>query len=128
MGVIGAASKAWTAAGHAPFNVGNISKSDGSTFDGHTGHRDGANIDMRPVRADGKNLPISYGQPGYDREATQKLVDTLRATGGVEAVLFNDPEIKGATLDKPGRGEPSRIHDNHMHVRVNPNWRRPLGR
>ncbi|MHB1207388.1 MAG: hypothetical protein ACYCZX_17610, partial [Rhodospirillaceae bacterium] len=61
-----------------------------------------------------------YGDPGYDRQATQQLVDTLRATGGVQTIFFNDPEIKGV---KYLAG-----HDDHLHVKVNPSWRRLPGR
>ena len=79
-------------------------------------------MDIRPLRKDGKNLGVTDKDPAYDREATQKLVDTFTATGGVEEIYFNDPLIKGVTPDPKG------IHDNHLHVRVNPHYRRAPGK
>jgi len=122
MYVIGEASSRWRADGSVPFNVGNLSKRDLSPYDGRSrqsDHTNGTGIDIRPVRMDGKNAPVTYKDPGYDRDATQRLVDTLLATGGVEVIYFDDPEIKGVT--------PQRRHDNHLHVRVNPNYRRRPG-
>ncbi len=130
MYVVGAAGNAWKAAGHAPFGVGNMSKADLSPYDDRkstSDHSKGTGIDIRPMRTDGKPLGIRYDQAGYDREATQALVNQLLATGGVKVIFFNDPEIKGVTPDRPGQGNVSQIHDNHLHVRVNPNWRRPPG-
>jgi hypothetical protein len=123
MEVIGAASHAWKETGHAPFNVGNMSKSDLSPYDRRSeksDHSKGTGVDIRPMRTDGRNLGISFREPGYDRAATQKLVDELRATGGVELIYFNDPEISGVTYQDR--------HDDHLHVRVNPNYRRPSGK
>jgi penicillin-insensitive murein endopeptidase len=122
MSVIGAAGNQWQAMGNAPFGVGNMSLSDGTPYKPHasTGdHTKGTGIDLRPIRTDGQQAGISWSEPGYDRGATQKLVDTLRATGGVTKIFFNDPRIKGVTyLDG---------HDNHLHVRVDPNYRRAPG-
>lgn len=119
MYVIGAAGHAWNAAGRAPFGVGNMSKADLSAYDERnptSDHSKGTGIDIRPMRTDGKQIGIRYDEPGYDRQATQALVNELLATGGVKSIFFNDPEIKGATYQKN--------HDNHLHVRVNPNWKR----
>ncbi len=120
--VLGEASSRWVAEGRAPFNVGDLSKPDLSSWGDHSkrgDHTKGTGIDVRPIRTDGKNARVTYRDGVYDREATQKLVDTFRATGGVEQIFFNDPEIKGVTPDPKG------VHDNHLHVRVNPNYRRP---
>jgi hypothetical protein len=97
-----------------------MSLADGSAYDKHKpagDHTTGTGIDIRPIRKDGRDLPITYEQPGYDREATQQLVDTLLATGGVKRIFFNDPQIKGVS---PWKG-----HDNHLHVSVDPHWVRP---
>jgi hypothetical protein len=121
MEVIGAAGRAWQTSGAAPFGVGNMSLSDGSPFKPHStkppaDHMKGVGIDLRPVRRDGRQEGVMWNSPDYDREATQKLVDTLHATGGVDNIFFNDPEIKGVS--------PSKGHDNHLHIRVNPLWKR----
>ncbi len=123
MNAVGAASKAWTEAGNAPFYIGNMSKADGSAFPPHDekgGHTTGTAFDMRPIRKDGKNASVDYNSPDYDRTATQRLVDTLRATGGVGTIYFNDPEIKGVTYLAG--------HGNHLHAQVDPNYRRGPGR
>ncbi|MHB1208033.1 MAG: hypothetical protein ACYCZX_20890, partial [Rhodospirillaceae bacterium] len=59
MGVVGAASQAWTADGHAPFNVGDMSNSAGTDYGHEKGgdHTTVIGIDIRPVRKDGKNAP-----------------------------------------------------------------------
>jgi len=119
--VVEAASQ-WTEEGRTPFSVGDLSRPDLSPWDDHSkrgDHTKGTGIDIRPIRTDGKNASVTYRDPAYDREATQRLVDTFRATGGVEQIFFNDPEIKGVTRDPKG------VHDNHLHVRVNSNYRRP---
>jgi len=120
MGVVGAVGHARQAAGAPPFGVGNMSSSDGSPYDTRhilTGdHSKGTGIDIRPIRHDGKQTGVTLNDPAYDRAATQKLVDQLRATGGVDRIFFNDPQITGASYDKG--------HDNHLHVRVNPSWKR----
>ena len=119
MGVIGITGDAWKATGRPAFGVGNMSKADLSPYDGRSeksDHSKGTGIDIRPMRTDGKQLGISFDKPGYDREATQALVNELLATGGVQTIYFKDREIKGVTYDDD--------HDDHLHVRVNPNWKR----
>lgn len=126
--VIGEAASRWTADGRTPFSVGDLSNAQVTPYEGHSEKGDhatkGTGMDVRPIRKDGKNLPVTYQDPAYDREATQALVDAFKATGGVETIFFNDPEIKGVVPDRlpPSKGP---IHHNHLHVRVNPNYRRP---
>jgi hypothetical protein len=94
-----------------PFGVGNISLSDGRPTD-HAGHRLGDEIDVRPARADGKERQVDYQSPDYDREATQRLIRAFQATGQVDRILFNDPNIGiEGVRSTPG-------HDNHFHVRL----------
>jgi len=122
MYVIGAAGKSWDTAGRAPFGVGNMSQSDGSAYGPHgKDHMTGVGIDIRPVRNDGKQVGnTKYDDPSYDREATQALVDELLETGGVKTIFFNDPKIKGVTYQDG--------HNDHLHVRVDPNFRRSAGK
>lgn len=93
-----------------PFGVGNISLPGGGYFKGHSEHRDGLDIDVRPARTDGAQAPVTYKDPHYDRAATQRLIDAFRATGQVGAIYFNDPEVRGV--------QPSKDHDNHFHVKL----------
>jgi len=111
MQVIGAvADRLATGDQYTPFGVGNISLSDGAATGDHKGHRSGLEIDIRPARTDGAQLPVTYKDPQYDRAATQRLVDAFRGTGQVGAVYFNDPRIGGAT--------PLAGHDDHLHIQL----------
>lgn len=85
---------------------GDISHRTESYFNGHRSHTGGECIDMRPIRNTGGG-PLTYRHHSYDRERTQQLINLLKEKGGT-AVLFNDPQINGAT-DWAG-------HDNHIHV------------
>ena len=119
MGLIGAAAAQWQATGKPPIGIGEMSLSDGSAYYPHSktgAHTTGLGVDIRPVRTDGQQVGANYKKPGYDQQATQQLVDTIRSTGGVSQILFNDPQIKGV---KPFGG-----HDDHLHVVVDPNWKR----
>ena len=93
-----------------PFGVGNISLAKGGRFDPHKSHRNGTDIDIRPLRSDGAGRPADWRQPGYDRAATQALIDAFRASGQVRTIWFNDPAIKGV--------RPYPKHNDHFHVSV----------
>jgi hypothetical protein len=115
--LVGAAGSQWNATGAKPFGVGNMALSNGAPYEPHSATGDhplGRGVDIRPIRKDGQQAGVSWQSPSYDREATQKLVDTLLSTGGVDRIFFNDPNIKGVS--------PQSGHDNHLHVRVNPSW------
>ncbi|SOT98326.1 RHS repeat-associated core domain-containing protein [Xanthomonas arboricola] len=116
----GAALSAIFAAGHlwglrgeeSFFGVGNMSLKNGGTFPPHSSHRNGLDIDVRPMSIGGARNSVTWQSPSYDRAATQRLVDTFYSTGYVQQIFFNDPKINGV---KPLAG-----HDNHLHIRVNP--------
>lgn len=88
--------------------IGDISLRDGNAMPPHRSHTNGRNIDLRPMRKDGKKLPVTFTDPAYSRQRTQALVDALRATGKIVSILFNDPEVTGV---RPFQG-----HHNHLHV------------
>lgn len=88
--------------------IGDISFRDGSPMPPHTSHRSGRNIDIRPLRRDGKQSPVTITDPKYDRQATRLLVQILFAQPIVKKILFNDSEIEGV---RPFPG-----HHNHLHV------------
>lgn len=90
--------------------VGDISLIDGSPMPGHTSHRTGKNVDIRPMRLDHANEPVDIFSADYDREATRLLVKSLLAHANVDQILFNDSEIEGVT--------PFAGHDNHLHVKM----------
>ncbi len=93
---------------------GNMSLNDGAAYDGHHDHSAGLSIDIRPRRLDEKQLPVNISDPAYDRDATRQLVDTLRKSGDVESILFNDRQIPGV------RPQNDIAHDSHLHVRLKP--------
>jgi penicillin-insensitive murein endopeptidase len=100
-----------------PFGVGNISLKGGQSFRrDHKEHDVGNRVDVRPVRRDGAPLPTTYLSPDYDRAATQGLIGAFLATGQVDKLYFNDPDIgiEGVTPDPDG----VKTHDNHFHVQM----------
>jgi hypothetical protein len=93
-----------------PLNIGNISKKNGGPFPPHINHQTGDGIDVRPPRLDQKNNPADWRTAGYDRAGMQQLVNAFHATGAVEKIYFNDPQIRGVV--------PASGHDNHFHVQL----------
>jgi hypothetical protein len=102
----------WAANNNTKFGVGNISLESGAPFPPHKTHQSGLEIDVRPLRTDGLERPVTWKDKEYDREATQTLIDMFKKTGRVEKIIFNDPQIKDVT--------PSLGHDNHLHIKVKP--------
>jgi len=114
--ITSAASRLANGQYETPFGVGNISLQSGGPFKGHKGHKDGLSIDVRPPRLDKKETRVDYLDPKYDKAGTQRLVDALWASGGVEKIYFNGPGLLGVTPDRPG----VKIHDNHLHIKIKP--------
>jgi hypothetical protein len=95
--------------------IGDLAQEHGGPFlgpiVGHASHENGLDVDIRLVRADGREAATDPST--YDRALTQALVDRLVAQG---ASLV----LKGPNLDLTG---PSGIvmdwpnHDDHLHVR-----------
>jgi len=100
----------WSMIDERKIGIGNISLANGVAFPPHAGHRDGLEMDVRALRKDGKNVPVRYTDPKYDREATQKLVDMIWQTGLVKRVYFNDAKLS-KVQHRDG-------HDDHLHVDV----------
>lgn len=98
----------WSGAGEtARIEVGNISLEYGGHPD-HRTHQDGLDVDIRPMRSGGSG-PLTWRSSNYDRAATQRFVDTIRATSPNATIYFNDPKIRGV--------QPFSGHNNHLHVR-----------
>ena len=112
LSVIFEVESAWSAIDSRSIGIGNISLEGGGPFPPHGTHQQGLEFDVRPLRTDGARAQVTWYDAAYDRAATQRLVDTLRATRQVDRILFNDPNIKGVT--------PYIGHDNHLHVKVKP--------
>jgi len=88
--------------------IGDMSFANGTAMSPHHTHRNGRNADIRPLRTDGRLLPVSITEPAYSREYTKTVVGLLRADSNLKSILFNDPAILGVTYWQG--------HHNHLHV------------
>lgn len=104
-----AVAQAVRAALQVDLGIGDISLRDGGLMPPHRSHRRGVDVDLRPIRVDGKRLPTHIDQDTYSRERTKRLVELLQKDPKLGSILFNDKQITGVT---PWAG-----HDNHLHVR-----------
>jgi murein endopeptidase len=112
--------------GNRPYleiGIGDISKPRGGPFGIHQEHRWGTDVDVRPLRKDGKRFPLFICDPSnptkydpqYDQDATTTLVQAFLDNSNVESILFNDPAI----IKKfPGRVWSEKGHFNHLHVNM----------
>jgi Penicillin-insensitive murein endopeptidase len=96
------------------FSVGDISFADGSPMPPHKAHRLGRNVDVRPLRMDRQDKPVTYSSAGYDRAATGVVIAAFLAHPNVSSVIFNDTAIPGVKPDPSG----THTHDNHFHVQT----------
>ena len=73
-----------------PIGVGDISLQGGAAWPDqwHNGHRDGKRVDVRPVRTDGENRPVTYDNDDYDFEKTKALIKTIFEDPNVQAIIF----------------------------------------
>lgn len=89
--------------------VGDISFQQGGRMPPHGSHKRGVDVDIRPLRQDGKRLPVTITDPNYSRDRTKILVQILLAQPNVSLILFNDTNIQGVRFYEG--------HHNHLHVR-----------
>jgi peptidoglycan hydrolase-like protein with peptidoglycan-binding domain len=89
---------------------GDISFRDGPLMLPHKGHRRGLDVDVRPMRSDGKETQVAHKDPQYSRALTQELVNVIRANGvlPVKYIFFNGPGVTGVS--------PLKGHDDHLHI------------
>lgn len=91
--------------------IGDLSHEGGGSFDLHSSHENGLDVDIRMPRADGREGRVGPGT--YDRRLTQALVDRLVARGAQYV-------LRGVNIDVRGPGGvvmPWPNHDDHLHVR-----------
>jgi hypothetical protein len=100
----------WQAIDKRRFGVGNISLAGGPKNKDHKGHRTGLQVDMRALRKDGREAPVTWTDLQYDREGTAKLIDLFRTFAPVTLVLFNDTSIPFV--------KPAEHHDDHFHLEL----------
>jgi murein endopeptidase len=103
----------WAAIDSRRFGVGNISLAGGVPYEKHSTHRTGLEVDIRPLRKDGRHDPVFWYQHElYDHDATAKLIAMFHAYPCVQTILFNDLTIPYVT--------PFKDHDHHFHVKLLP--------
>lgn len=100
----------WQAIDSRRMGVGDISLADGPRTPDHDTHRSGLEVDIRPLRKDGREEPIRWSEPQYDKEGTEKLIALFRTFAPVVKVLFNGPDIPFVTK--------CAHHDDHFHVKL----------
>lgn len=91
--------------------IGDISLKGGGLMSPHKSHQKGVDVDIRPVRNDGREASVNYQSPSYSRALTQELVNLIRSNGvlPVRYIFFNDSVVSEVT---PWPG-----HNDHLHVR-----------
>ena len=100
----------WLALDRRKFGIGNISLAGGAHFKPHHTHDKGLAVDIRPVRKDGRQEPVSRFDVQYDRDATSSLILLFCKAAFFRLAYFNDQSIVGVRYS-PG-------HDDHFHVEV----------
>jgi peptidoglycan hydrolase-like protein with peptidoglycan-binding domain len=110
------AGRVMAAAGYGRVGVGDVSLEHGGNIPLHATHELGLDMDVRPIRdnRDQCRWGTNWRSTSYDRTATRRLIDTIRAAapGHVKLIYFNDP-----VLIREGRTTWYAGHDDHLHVR-----------
>lgn len=96
-----------------PFSIGQISKNGGGPMPPHVSHRLGLDVDVRPMRRDGNNLPVTISDAQYDPQLTRELIELWWRHAPTQAIFFNDVNVINAGLSRFVNG-----HHNHFHVRL----------
>ncbi|MCA0350706.1 MAG: penicillin-insensitive murein endopeptidase [Chloroflexi bacterium] len=114
---IEAAASDFVGYGKGKVPLGDISFEHGGDIPGHASHETGLDVDLWPIRTDGKQCTgsrITWQSSTYDRAATRNLVKAIRAAAPnqITVIYFNDPVLisEGLTTSYPN-------HDNHLHIR-----------
>lgn len=95
-----------------PVAIGDISRKGGGPFPPHATHKDGLDVDMRPLTNNGINEPTNIGAANYSHEQTRELILLIRGNFNIELIFFNDPLTIREGLTRRAKG-----HGNHLHVR-----------
>lgn len=98
----------WQAMEKRKFGIGDISLAGGPAHKDHKTHKSGLEVDVRPLRKDGRQEPVRWSEREYDRDATAKLIGLFRIYSSADLIYFNDPDIPFVRVRVK--------HDNHFHV------------
>jgi len=104
-------ARRWARESRARLGIGNISLENGGYMAPHSSHQRGVDVDVIPVRRDGREDGVTIYQSAYSRQLTQRVIDLFHDELSTRVILFNDPTIRGV-MSWAG-------HDNHFHVSVN---------
>lgn len=100
----------WQARDARRIGIGDISMAGGPKPPDHDSHRSGLEVDVRPLRKDGREEPVAWCDANYDLEGTARLIDLFRTYAPVVKIYFNGPEIP--FVKRAVR------HDDHFHVKL----------
>lgn len=100
---------------HPSIQIGDISRKHGGYFYPHGTHRNGTDIDMRPMRKDGQMLPTNISQEIYSRDTTRELIQQMLFVEADSIIYFNDE-----VLIKEFLGKVKKVsgHHNHLHWKL----------
>lgn len=102
----------WAMMDSRKFGIGNISLAGGGAYAKHQSHKNGLQVDVRPLRKDGKRSQVYWQwHDQYDRDATARLIALFRSYPGAGRIYFNDPELGHLVV-------PLVHHDHHFHVEL----------
>lgn len=100
----------WQAVDTRRFGVGDISLAGGFQTPDHKSHRNGLQVDIRPLRKDGLEQSVTWSDSQYDKNGTVKLIEIFRVFAPVIRIFFNGPDIAFVKKLKD--------HNNHFHVEL----------
>jgi len=100
----------WQSIDRRRFGVGNISLPGGRKHKDHASHMNGLQVDVRPLRKDGLEQPVTWMDAQYDKVGTAKLIELFRTFAPVTRVFFNGHGIPFVM--------PLKDHDDHFHVEL----------
>ncbi|MCA8921227.1 MAG: penicillin-insensitive murein endopeptidase [Planctomycetes bacterium] len=100
----------WQGGGRPVMRVGDISLAGGGPMPGHASHQLGVDVDVSPVRNDGRALPVTIFESSYSRALTRRLLGLFVSELPIQLIFFND-DAAGPVQRWPN-------HDNHFHARI----------
>lgn len=100
----------WQAIDDSRFGVGNISLAGGRPHPDHASHKNGLQVDIRPMRKDRREAPVTWMDSQYDQASTVTLIELFRKFAPVTRIFFNAHGIPFIT--------PMQHHDDHFHVEL----------
>lgn len=100
----------WQAIDKRRFGVGDISLAGGPKPPDHDTHRSGLEVDIRPLRKDGREESIRWWDSEYDKDGTIRLVELFRTFTPVLKILFNGPGVPNVSKWVN--------HDDHLHIKL----------